>query len=59
MHQNPSQLRNPGLTKRIDRISNLLGSDWQEPDVALNLQLAVRLHGLAQRVGALPPGHPT
>ena len=47
------------LTKRIDRISNLLGTDWQKPDVALNLQLAVRLHGLAQRVGALPPGHPT
>ena len=46
------------LTKRIDRISNLLGTDWQKPDVALNLQLAVRLHGLAQRVGALPPGHP-
>ena len=41
------------LTKRIDRISNLLGTDWQKPDVALNLQLAVRLHGLAQRVGAL------
>ena len=54
MHQNPSQLRNPGLTKRIDRISNLLGSDWQEPDVALNLQLAVRLHDLAHRIGALP-----
>ena len=49
----------PVDTKRIDRISNLLGSDWQEPDVALNLQLAVRLHGLAQRVGALAPGHPT
>ncbi len=47
------------LTKRIDRISSLLGTDWQQPDVALNLQLAVRLHGLAQRVGcAAAPGHP-
>ena len=42
------------LTKRIDRISSLLGHDWQQPDVALNLQLAVRLHDLAHRVGALP-----
>jgi GAF domain-containing protein/sugar diacid utilization regulator len=42
------------LTKRIDRISSLLGPDWQQPDVALTLQLAVRLHGLARRVGTLP-----
>jgi sugar diacid utilization regulator len=42
------------LTKRIDRISGLLGHDWQQPDVALNLQLAVRLHDLAHRIGALP-----
>jgi len=44
------------LTKRIDRISSLLGPDWQQPDIALNLQLAVRLHDLAHRVGALPGG---
>jgi sugar diacid utilization regulator len=46
------------LTKRIDRISSLLGHDWQQPDAALNLQLAVRLHDLARRIGALPGGTP-
>ena len=46
------------LTKRIDRISSLLGHDWQQPDVALNLQLAVRLHDLAHRIGALPRTSP-
>ena len=44
------------LTKRIDRISSLLGHGWQQPEVVLNLQLAVRLHDLAHRVGALPGG---
>jgi len=44
------------LTKRMDRISSLLGHGWQQPDVVLNLQLAVRLHDLARRVGGLPNG---
>ena len=44
------------LTKRMDRISSLLGLGWQQPDVVLNLQLAVRLHDLARRVGGLPDG---
>jgi len=41
------------LAKRIDRISTLLGPGWQQPDAALNLQLAVRLRDLARRIGAL------
>lgn len=30
--------------QRLDRISQLLGPDWQSPDRALELQLALRLH---------------
>jgi DNA-binding PucR family transcriptional regulator len=42
------------MTKRMERISTLLGYDFQQqPDLALNLQLAVRLHELGPRVGAL------
>ncbi|MGV9310586.1 helix-turn-helix domain-containing protein [Streptomyces sp. NPDC003691] len=39
------------LLKRMDRIGGLLGPDWQQPDHALRLQLAVHLHGLARRIG--------
>ena len=35
------------LVKRLDRIAALIGDDWQQPDNALPLQLAVRLHTLA------------
>lgn len=38
------------LLKRIERIGSLLGHDWQQPDHALRLQLAVHLHDLAQQV---------
>jgi sugar diacid utilization regulator len=34
------------VTQRIDRLSKLLGDDWQRPDRALELQLALRLHRL-------------
>ncbi|MCW2903236.1 MAG: putative transcriptional regulator, PucR family [Streptosporangiaceae bacterium] len=34
------------VTQRLDRIGQLLGPDWQEPDRALELQLALRLHRL-------------
>ncbi|GIM94729.1 cyclic diguanylate phosphodiesterase [Paractinoplanes toevensis] len=36
------------VTQRLDRIANLLGPDWQSPARALDLQLALRLHRLAQ-----------
>lgn len=42
------------LLKRIERIGGLLGQDWQQPDNALRLQLAVHLHGLAGMVDAAP-----
>lgn len=38
------------LLKRIERIGSLLGHDWQQPDNALRLQLAVHLHDLARQV---------
>jgi sugar diacid utilization regulator len=36
------------VTQRLDRIGQLLGSDWREPDRALDQQLALRLHRLRQ-----------
>ncbi|WP_443045910.1 helix-turn-helix domain-containing protein [Streptomyces sp. GQFP] len=38
------------LLKRIERIGGLLGPEWQQPDNALKLQLAVHLHELARQV---------
>lgn len=34
------------VTQRLDRIARLLGTTWQSPDRALELQLALRLHRL-------------
>jgi DNA-binding PucR family transcriptional regulator len=34
------------VTQRLERISTLLGADWQRPDRALEIQLALRLHRL-------------
>ena len=34
------------VTQRLDRLGTLLGEDWQRPDRALELQLALRLHRL-------------
>ncbi|GGV06198.1 cyclic diguanylate phosphodiesterase [Actinomadura cremea] len=34
------------VSQRLDRIGRLLGEDWQSPDRALELQLALRLHRL-------------
>lgn len=34
------------VTQRLDRIGKLLGPDWNAPDRALELQLALRLHRL-------------
>jgi DNA-binding PucR family transcriptional regulator len=31
------------VSQRLERIGNLLGADWQRPDQALELQLALRL----------------
>ncbi|MBB5828561.1 helix-turn-helix domain-containing protein [Micromonospora carbonacea] len=32
------------VSRRLDRISQLLGRDWRQPDRALDTQLALRLH---------------
>ncbi len=34
------------VTQRLSRLANLLGTDWQRPERALELQLALRLHRL-------------
>jgi sugar diacid utilization regulator len=34
------------VTQRLDRIGTLLGDGWQEPERALEIQLALRLHRL-------------
>jgi GAF domain-containing protein len=34
------------VTQRLDRVAQLLGPDWQKPDRALEVQLALRLHRL-------------
>ena len=34
------------VVQRLDRISSLLGEDWQQPDRALEIQIALRLHRL-------------
>ncbi len=36
------------VTQRLDRISRLLGDDWQEPERQLEVQLALRLNKLAR-----------
>jgi hypothetical protein len=40
------------VTQRFDRISRLLGDGWQEPDRALEIQLALRLHRLGHTTSA-------
>ncbi|MFJ4850112.1 MULTISPECIES: helix-turn-helix domain-containing protein [unclassified Streptomyces] len=35
------------VAQRLERISQLLGPDWQSPDRALEIQLALRLHRLS------------
>lgn len=34
------------VTQRLERIGQLLGADWQEPERALEIQVALRLHRL-------------
>ncbi|MBT2508502.1 helix-turn-helix domain-containing protein [Streptomyces sp. ISL-98] len=38
------------VAQRLERIGRLLGQDWQSPARALEVQLALRLHGLASAV---------
>ncbi|MEV7281295.1 GAF domain-containing protein [Streptomyces sp. NPDC093111] len=38
------------VAQRIERIGRLLGADWQTPARALEIQLALRLHALAEAV---------
>ncbi|SFO94774.1 GAF domain-containing protein [Amycolatopsis arida] len=37
------------VAQRLERISSLLGADWQAPDRALEIQVALRLHRLHGR----------
>ncbi|WP_259670807.1 helix-turn-helix domain-containing protein [Streptomyces sp. ID38640] len=38
------------VAQRLDRVSRLLGPDWQTPERALEIQLALRLHQLSSAV---------
>ncbi|WP_309053873.1 GAF domain-containing protein [Streptomyces sp.] len=40
------------VAQRLERVGRLLGSDWQSPARALEIQLALRLHALAAAVPA-------
>ncbi|MGH3470144.1 MAG: PucR family transcriptional regulator, partial [Thermocrispum sp.] len=35
------------VTQRLERVAHLIGADWQQPERALELQLALRLHRLS------------
>jgi DNA-binding PucR family transcriptional regulator len=37
------------VTQRLDRVAQVLGSGWSAPDRALEVQLALKLHGLTAR----------
>ncbi|HEX7745596.1 MAG TPA: helix-turn-helix domain-containing protein, partial [Micromonosporaceae bacterium] len=37
------------VTQRLERVGQLLGADWQRPERALEVQLALRLHRLRTR----------
>ncbi|MBB5119293.1 diguanylate phosphodiesterase [Streptomyces eurocidicus] len=39
------------VAQRLDRVGRLLGPDWQTPARALEIQLALRLHGLSAALG--------
>ncbi|MFE7777930.1 helix-turn-helix domain-containing protein [Streptomyces sp. NPDC057445] len=45
------------VSRRLERISQLLGRDWQQPEQALELQLALRL--LRTRARLAPAGPPS
>jgi len=36
------------VTQRLERVAQLIGDDWQQPDRMLELQLALRLHRLSR-----------
>ncbi|WP_250035796.1 helix-turn-helix domain-containing protein [Paractinoplanes maris] len=42
------------VSQRLDRVAQLLGGDWHDPDRSLDLRLALRLHRLRDGVGANP-----
>jgi DNA-binding PucR family transcriptional regulator len=35
------------VAQRLERVTNLLGAGWNDPDRALEVQLALRLHRLS------------
>ncbi|MQA24587.1 MAG: GAF domain-containing protein, partial [Micromonosporaceae bacterium] len=39
------------VAQRLERVSQLLGEHWQQPDTALEVQLALRLHRLGGTAG--------
>jgi hypothetical protein len=43
------------VTQRLERISQLIGGDWQRPDRTLEVQLALRLHLLGPSLDPVEP----
>ncbi|MGW6021426.1 helix-turn-helix domain-containing protein [Streptomyces sp. NPDC055099] len=41
------------VVQRLDRIGHLLGADWQSPERALEIQLALRLHAYTSASGSV------
>ena len=39
------------VTQRLERVGQLIGTDWQQPERALEVQLALRLHRLRTGIG--------
>jgi DNA-binding PucR family transcriptional regulator len=39
------------VTQRLERVKRLLGADWNSPEHALEVQLALRLHRIRGRAG--------
>jgi hypothetical protein len=42
------------VSRRLERITDLLGTDWQTPSQALEVQLALRLHQARKTLAVLP-----
>ncbi|MGW0173886.1 GAF domain-containing protein [Rhodococcus sp. NPDC003322] len=45
------------LYQRLESIDRLIGKQWRDPDLALDLQLLLRLRAGAQRLAGQPPRH--
>lgn len=45
------------LYQRLERITALIGPGWKDPALSLDVQLALRLHGLMNSITRVPPAN--